>query len=131
MRKQNGAQWSLALSLAVCSVSMAATPQRLKEELNKALGLMENERVEAAMTIVRNISGCAVAVDAIPVKPLWVGKEADGLKTALQLLAEGEYALAGGLVRVMSGCKSRSLDYADISEQRKTPIPTASDPPRD
>ncbi len=110
---------ALLLALAINGEMAAATPDRLKAALTKALPLAESGQVAEAMRMVRNIAGCETAEDAIPVKPLFKGAEAQGIRAALRLLEDGRLEMADNLTRSMSGCRSRMLDLAMRSEERK------------
>ena len=110
---------ALLLAVTINGGIVAATADRLGEELRRALPLAESGQVEEAMRIVRKTGGCATAEDAIPAEPAFKGTEAQGIRAALRLLEEGRLEMADNLTRAMSGCRSRMLDLAMRSEERK------------
>ncbi len=114
---------ALLLAVAINGGVAAATANRLEEALKKALPLVESGQVAEAMRIVRNIGGCKMAEDAIPVRTLFKGAEAQGIRAALRLLEDGRLEMADNLTRSMSGCRSRMLDLAMRSEERDVRSP--------
>lgn len=110
----------MTVLFTVAAVS-AATPERLREELAKALPLAEAGEVAEAMEVVREIGGCDTAPDRRDFEPVpYVGSEAAGIRKALELIDGGRYALADGLARAMTGCYSGILDAVMRNSEKRS-----------
>ena len=89
------ALWFL-VSMATLAVPMAAAHREgLKTGLQEALSLAESGRFDQANTVLRRVSGCDIALDAVPVDSIWKDAPARGIRKVLARISHQQWATAG------------------------------------